>query len=114
MAVKGHTGCHGGGFERVIDLAVFFVADDFIERFGALDSGATNCFAGSGGVGFEVDLSKEGGGLEVLVPGPALEGMVVAFVAVEAGSEEEMCGVFDEFFRGAQHFVVGGGRIFFG
>ena len=58
------------------------------------------------------DLREVRGRLVILVLRPALEGMVVALVAVEANAQEQMRGVFHRRFGITQHLEVAGRGIF--
>ena len=87
------------------------VDDEFEEGVAFLHGGFAELAFAGGGVLVEADLREEGGGLVVLVLGPALEGMVVALVAVEAGAEEEVGGVLHGQIRSAEDLEVGGGGI---
>ena len=78
----------------VDDLAFSRVGDDLEEGLGRLDVGAADHPALAGRVARQADLGEEGGCLVILVLRPALEGMIVALVAVESDPQEQLRRVF--------------------
>lgn len=60
---------------------------------------------------FQADAREPRGGLVILVLRPALEGMVVALVAVEPHGEEEVRGVLHRVLGLAENLVVARGRV---
>ncbi len=95
----------------VNDLGVVFLEDDFIERLGSLHGGAANFILTAGWVGLESHLRKEGGHFIVIVLCPSLEGVVMAFVAIEASGKEKMGRVFHRIFWSTKNLIVRGGRV---
>src|SRR5439155_19616119 len=87
---------------------------DFVERFGALGRGAANLFAFAGRVFLERDLGEIGREVIILVLGPALEGMVVALVAVEPRSQKQVRGVLHRLRRSADNLPITGRRVLAG
>src|SRR5262245_26740492 len=63
---------------------------------------------------FESDLREVSAKLVVLVLGPLLKWMIVAFVAVEADAKESLAHVFSDLARIAQNAEIIHGRIFEG
>ena len=96
---------------QVLDFAFAGVLHDFVKRNSSFNGGAADGFTSLSRIALKSDLRKERGGLVILVLVPALEGMVVALVAVEAGGEEEVGGVLHRLFGLAQDLEVGGGGI---
>ena len=74
----------------VLDLAARDVGDDLVERLPLFDGRGAKLLALACGIGLEPDLGEEGRGLVILVLRPALEGMVVALVAVEPDRHEQV------------------------
>ena len=112
MGGVGEVGWRDLAGAAVGDFALVFVVGDFVERLGAFDGGAGDGLVAGGGVFFEIYAGEKGGELEILVLGPAFEGVVVAGVAVEAGGEEEVGGVLHRLGGGAENFVVTRGGVF--
>jgi hypothetical protein len=77
----------------VDDAALACVRDHFVERLGHLDIRAADHPAVAGRIVSKADLSEIGGGLVILVLGPALERMIMAFVAVESEPEKQLVGI---------------------
>ncbi len=89
------------------NVTLLFV-DHFLEQwFCALDSGTADLAIARHWIGFQPDLGKEGRHLVVLVLRPTLERMIVAFVAIETNSQEQMSRVLHRVFGGSQDFEVG-------
>ena len=96
----------------VLQIALGFISDDLIKRLGTLDGGAADVLVrGVFAVAIEPDLREVGGGLVVLILRPALEGVVVALVAVETCREEEVGRVFDDLGGLAEDLVITRGGI---
>src|SRR5205085_798576 len=63
----------------------------------------------------ELDLREESGEVVILVLGPALEGMVMAFVAVEASGQKKVGRVLHRLGRRADYLpITGGGMLAIG
>ena len=92
-------------------LAVGLVADDFVERLGSLHRCAGDHAVAALRILGEIHLSEKGSRLKILVLRPALEGMVVALVAVEPHAQKEVGRVFHGGCRIAERLEVGGGRV---
>ena len=103
-------GCDFAG-AIVFHLACRVFLDDLKERFCAFDRRPAEFASVAGGVFLEAELREIGRRLVILILGPALEGMVVAFVAVEPRGEEKMRRVFQGLRRLAQGLPVTGGGI---
>ena len=95
----------------VNDLGIVFLEDDFIKWLGSLDGGAANFALTAGWVSLESYLRKEGGHLVVIVLGPSLEGVVMAFVAIEASGKEKMGRVFHRVLWSTKNLIVRGWRV---
>jgi len=95
----------------VADLALRLIEHDLVERLRALDRGAGDGARARLRVALEVDAREVGREVVVLVLRPALERVVVALVAVEAGGEEQVSRVLHRLRRRAEDLVIAGGGI---
>src|SRR5437899_2701170 len=93
------------------DITLFGILDGFEERFRAFHIVARNFAAFAGGVLFEGHLGEISGQVIVLVLGPALEWVIMTFVAVETGSQEQVSRVLHRFSRCTQDFPIAGGWV---
>ena len=99
----------------VLHLAGRILLHDFEKGLGSLHRGASELAAGARGILCERELREVSSGLIILILRPALEGMVVAFVAIEPGGEEKMRRVFHRLRWLTQDFpVTRRGIIFIG
>ena len=62
-------------------------------------------------VTLQADLGEVGGGFVILILRPALERVIVAFVAVEAGGEEQVRGVLHDHVRLTQNLKIRSRRV---
>ena len=92
-------------------LPFFLVLHDFEQGLGTFDGRTTDLPAFRRGIGTEFELGEEGRGVVVLILRPTLKRMVVAFVAVEADGEEQLCRRFHDGIGSAQDLEVRRRRI---
>ncbi len=78
--------CNGLLCSLMLDFSRSRIGNDLIEWLGPLDRGATDRFVFGRRIFFQFYLGKESRGLVVLILCPLFEGVVVAFVAIEAYS----------------------------
>ena len=82
--------CNGLLRLLVLDFAVFFVEDFFPQWLCTFDGCASDGAVSRGFVFLQADLGEISSRFIVLVLGPALKGVVVAFVAVEPYGQEQV------------------------
>ena len=95
------------------DFTLGLVADDFVKRTRFFHLGARDFSTAASRVGHQRDLREKRGRVVILILRPALEGMVVALVAVEARGEEKVRRVFHCLHRIMQDFPVARRRVLF-
>ena len=95
----------------MLHLALRGVGHQLVERLGPFDGRAADGLVAGSRILLQVNAREERGHLVILVLRPALERMVVAFVAVEPGGEEEVRRVLHRLRRRPQHLVVACGRV---
>src|SRR5262245_53255919 len=92
----------------MLDLAFLGIGDDFIQWPAFFYSRSADLALAARRIARAIDLGKVGREVVVLILRPALEGMVVALVAVEARGEEQMRRVLHQGFRRAERLEVCG------
>ena len=92
-------------------LSGFLVGNDLVERLASLHCSATNLRIATRRIWFQINTSKVGRQLIVLILGPTLEWMIMALVAVESGCEEQLSGIFHRFNGRSEDLEVGSRRI---
>ena len=92
-------------------VAFLRVFDDFIERLGIFHRRALNLFLFAVRIFFQGDLREGCGQMIILILSPALEWVVVTFVAIEPRGEEQVRGVLHRISRRAQNLPITRGGI---
>ena len=95
----------------VLDFAFGGVGYSFVKRLGILDRAAADLFTFALGVFLQGHLGEISGQMIVLILGPALEGMIVAFVAIEPRGEEKMGRILHRLRGRAENLPITGRRI---
>ena len=104
FGIERERGRADGAGANVFDLALLRIGDDFVQRLASFDGRAADHRIAAGRIFGPIDLGEVRGQVIILVLRPALEGMVVALVAVEARGEEQVRGVLHQRFGRAERF----------
>src|SRR5258708_271405 len=99
---------------NVLHVVFRRVGDNFINRLRTFDGGSLDLLAFALRIFFQRYLREKRGHLVVLILGPALKRVIVAFVAIKTRGQKQVGGVFHFFGGRPQNFPIVGGRIAFG
>ena len=96
----------------MLNLSAFLVADDFEKWLASLNRSFPQFFLAAGRILGQSKLGQEGSRLVILILRPAFERVIMALIATEPHSQEQLRRVFHRVLGRAADLEIGSGWVF--